>query len=403
MKNAPRIAGSLPLSAAVCALGLVYVLRPLTSLSIPGWQQNFQIPTSQVTSWVSLSVIVAAGFSLIAGKAIETRWRRLILPMALGLAGFGAIGLGLLEENPSLWVGFLLFVGPALGLASASVTGPGIAACCGLRLGAGTGWINGSALALQMLLLLALSWVMTSFGLKESFLVLGFLCLAALPLVFVALDLPNPPRWYGENSAESSAVEVSSMPLWPIYIAHLFCGFTATGLVETFLMPYALGCGLPPQMGAANYILMAFFGFVGLNWAGRLSETRSPHLLLAGLYLVRALSMVLLFGYWENVVGHLVLFAVIFGLVDLATLPILAKCLGSDESSGQGTKLGIRLGLLSLGHGVFAGLGALTGGVLFDIFGRYQQAWWLATAMMLVAAVLVGFSGFHNSAARFAK
>ena len=81
----------------------------------------------------------------------------------------------------------------------------------------------------------------------------------------------------------------------------------------------------------------------------------------------------------------LLIFAVLFGLLNFATLPVLAAIV----SRHLGVRImGLSLGLLFSGHSLGAAAGAFAGGWLFDLFARYDWVWNVAFALAILAGVL---------------
>ena len=81
----------------------------------------------------------------------------------------------------------------------------------------------------------------------------------------------------------------------------------------------------------------------------------------------------------------LFIFAVAFGLLDFATVPVIASLVASHIGLRA---MGLTMGLLTAGHALGGAAGAFLGGWLFDLFNRYDWVWIASLALALVAAVL---------------
>ncbi len=78
----------------------------------------------------------------------------------------------------------------------------------------------------------------------------------------------------------------------------------------------------------------------------------------------------------------LLLFAVVFGVVDYSTIPVTASLVASHI----GLKvMGLTMGLLSAGHSVAASLG----GYFFDKDATYDLIWMSSIALAIIAGTLV--------------
>lgn len=174
-----------------------------------------------------------------------------------------------------------------------------------------------------------------------------------------------------------------AIPPWNIG-AFSLCGFTTSGVVDVHFLPYAVACGFPPLASTTAYGVLGVANMVGVILFGWLADRSPPRMLLASMFFARAGSFVVLMhiaGDWSL----LLVFAVLFGLLNFATLPVLAAIVGQH----LGVRLmGLSLGLLFGGHSLGAAAGALMGGWLFDLFARYGWVWNVAFALAILAGVL---------------
>ena len=118
--------------------------------------------------------------------------------------------------------------------------------------------------------------------------------------------------------------------------------------------------------------------------AGWLTDRVNRVLLLASIYFIRALTFFLLVGTGAPY-EMLIAFAVLFGLVDYATVPVTV----SLAASHLGTRvLGLAMGLITCGHQLGSATGAIVGGLLFDANANYSAMWLAGVWSALGAAVL---------------
>ena len=99
---------------------------------------------------------------------------------------------------------------------------------------------------------------------------------------------------------------------------------------------------------------------------------------------MRALAFVLLM-YVAADISLLFTFAVLFGLVDLATVPVTVSLVVSHLGRRI---MGLAMGLIAGGHALGAAAGAYAGGVLFDLFSRYDWVWIVSLALSVSAALI---------------
>ncbi len=106
--------------------------------------------------------------------------------------------------------------------------------------------------------------------------------------------------------------------------------------------------------------------------------------MLAILYVTRAVSILLLLGTHQPYL--LLTFAVLFGLVDFATVApttLLVTAYFKRYSS-----IGFVIGLLSLSHQLGSALGAYIPGLVYKLTGEYQLAFAASILLLLLASLL---------------
>jgi predicted MFS family arabinose efflux permease len=82
----------------------------------------------------------------------------------------------------------------------------------------------------------------------------------------------------------------------------------------------------------------------------------------------------------------LVMFAILFGAVDYATVPVTASLVASHLGLRV---MGLAMGLISAGHSIGAAAGAFMGGYLFDLTLRYDWVWLSSLALAAGAGAMV--------------
>ena len=121
--------------------------------------------------------------------------------------------------------------------------------------------------------------------------------------------------------------------------------------------------------------------FLAFGW---LSDRVHRSRLLAAMFAGRALLFVLLLYVAGNPV-LLFMFALIFGILNFATLSPIASLVASHFGMrGMGLTLGLLFGVHSLG----AATGAIFGGFMFDLMARYDWVWLISIALAFIAAAV---------------
>lgn len=173
-----------------------------------------------------------------------------------------------------------------------------------------------------------------------------------------------------------------------LFWSFLICGFTTTGVIETHLLPFASFCGFPPVPSATAYGVLSLVNLFGMIGAGWLTDRMNRPLLLGAIYALRALTFILLSNLPGMSIEMLFAFAVFFGAVDYATVPVTASLVASHV----GLKLmGLAMGMISAGHAIGGAMGAFAGGYLFDQTGNYDLLWMASLWLAIGAGMMVVF------------
>jgi predicted MFS family arabinose efflux permease len=174
---------------------------------------------------------------------------------------------------------------------------------------------------------------------------------------------------------------LTTRAFWGLALPFFVCGVTTTGMIDTHLIPFAHDHGHSPALAGGAVALLAAFNILGTLASGPLADSCDGRLILAGLYASRALTLVLLLV--ADAGGWLLVFGVLFGLVDFATVAptqLLASQYFRDRS------LGFVFGMIFLVHQVGSAVGAWVPGFVHDRTGSYDLAFAAAIATLVGAA-----------------
>lgn len=170
---------------------------------------------------------------------------------------------------------------------------------------------------------------------------------------------------------------------WFLLLQFFVCGITTTGLMDTHLIPMSLDCGFSSNVTGMAVSLLAACNIAGILLSGVLADRLDNRIMLTVLYAVRALSLVILLNSHDTYM--LFIFAVVFGLVDFATVAptqLLATRYFHNYT------IGFILGWVFLSHQIGSALGAYIPGLLYDLTGTYQIAIYGAIVLCIIASVL---------------
>lgn len=378
------------------ALALAFSGRAALGLIMPVWQTEFGWTSSYISGVGATALIVMACVAPFAGRLVDRRGPQFTLNLGMGLIGVGSAIVALMTGKVMFTVGFAGFCGVGFGIVATHVVATAVTRSFSANRGLATGIATSGATGGQFLIVPLIAALLAYASWRWSFGTLALTSLALIPCIRASLRA-DAPKSAADRTEETSSNSMShdfgriirSPAFHVLFWSYLICGFTTTGVIETHLLPYAAWCGFPPIQSAAAYGLLSLVNFGGMIFAGWLTDRVHRPMLLGVIYLLRALTFIVLGALPGTSVEMLFAFAVLFGVVDYATIPVTASLVASHV----GIKvMGLAMGMISAGHSVGGALGAYLGGFVFDSTGDYATLWlmsvWLAAGAGLMAFLL---------------
>jgi predicted MFS family arabinose efflux permease len=329
-----------------------------------------------------------------AGRLVDRRGPRFTLNLGLGLLGIGCAIVALMNSKAMFVIGFAGFCAVGFGIVATHVVATAVTRSFSTNQGLATGVATSGATGGQFLIVPLIAALLAFASWRWSFGALALTSLALIPCIRMSLRAASPSDAAQEPdpTASGMAADLALILRRPtfhlLFWSFLICGFTTTGVVETHLLPFASFCGFPPIPSATAYGVLSLVNLIGMIAAGWLSDRVNRPMLLAAIYLLRALTFILLGNLPGSSVEMLFLFAVLFGAVDYATVPVTASLV----TSHIGIKvMGLAMGMISAGHAIGGAMGAYLGGFVFDTSGGYGILWTGSVWLAVGAGVLVLF------------
>jgi MFS family permease len=225
--------------------------------------------------------------------------------------------------------------------------------------------------------------LISGYGWLSALLVFALMAFLMVPLG-AALAGRNAAAQESDQSIGAALAEATQhRGFWLLTASFFVCGFQ-TIFVMTHLPAYLVDKGFTAGQGMAALAVIGLFNIVGSAGAGALGGIYSKRLLLAWIYVVRAVAIGVFIAAPLTAAGTY-LFAAVLGLTWLGTVPLTNSLVGQIF----GLKfLSTLFSIAFLGHQLGAFIGAWAGGAIFDITGSYQPVWLAAIALSLLAAVL---------------
>jgi len=221
--------------------------------------------------------------------------------------------------------------------------------------------------------------------------VLVGLSLFLLPMAMLTgrVDRIPQPASQRPGFGEVIGIALSNRRFVVLCCTYFVCGLQLIFL-NTHLPNYLALCGQDPMLGATAFSIIGGVNIVGSWTAGWLGGKYPKHILLGTLYLLRSLTITAYFLYPPTPTSTIV-FAAVMGMLWLGVIPLVSGYVA--ELFGTRTMATI-LGLSFVIHQAGSVLGAMGGGVIFDLFGSYDVAWRIGVTIGLIAGIVqIAFGG----------
>ncbi len=224
--------------------------------------------------------------------------------------------------------------------------------------------------------------LIASVGWQSALLWLAVGILFIIPLAFAVTGTNGAPaggQSVGESLREATRTASFHFLFWSFFV----CGFQ-TAFVMLHLPAFVVDSGMSANVGMTAVALIGLFNIAGSFLSGWLGGIYSKKWLLAGIYALRVVAILAILMLPLTTVT-LYVFAAAMGLLWLGTVPLTNGLVGHIFGMKY---VGMLYGLVFLGHQIGGFLGAWLGGWIFDAFGSYELAWWLAIGLSVAAALL---------------
>ncbi len=392
--------------AAVTFLALVgaAAFRAVPGVLIDPLRDEFGWSVSTISAAVAVNMALYGLTAPFAAALMERFGIRRVVVAALLLT---AVGSGLTVFMTASWQLVLLW-GFAVGLGTGSMALSLVATVTGrwfvARRGLVSGILTAGGATGQLVFLPVVAAVAeTSGGWRAASLGTTAAALAVVPLVLwllrdrprdvgavpyggTAADDVDPVRTGAARTAlRGLASAARSRPFWLLAAGFFICGLSTNGLVQPHFIPAAHDHGMPVTTAATLLAVVGVFDIAGTVLSGWLTDRVDPRVLLLAYYGLRGLSLFALptlFGPDLHV--SMVAFIVFYGLDWVATVPpTLALC-----REHFGARAPVVFGWVFASHQLGSAFAAYGGGVIRDVTGSYDLAWFLAGGLCLLAAAM---------------
>ncbi|MFD6162972.1 MFS transporter [Nocardia sp. NPDC060256] len=394
----------------VAGVGFIALLGAAAFRSVPSvlmdpLHEEFGWSHGTIGSAVSLNLLLYGLISPFAAALMDRFGIRKVVSGALLLVAAGA-GLTVFMTQPwHLMLTWGLLVGVGVGSMSmpfvATITGRWFVRQRGLV----TGVLTAAGATGQLVFLPLISMLAHEHGWRLPSLIVAGTALAVVPLVLLFIrDFPSDvgvtaygaepgsvvgvrtSATVGASRAITVLVKIARTPgFWLLAGGFAVCGASTNGLVGTHFVSAAHDHGMPPTAAASLLATVGIFDVAGTIASGWLTDRIDPRYLLIGYYVLRGLSLLIL----PSLLGphtqpSLWVFIIFYGLDWVATVPptvVLCRELFGNDGP-------VAFGWVFASHQIGAAVAATGAGVIRDVQGSYNLAWYLAGGLCATAAVM---------------
>ena len=346
------------------AFGLM--LRPMS--------EDLAVSRATLSLAVAAFMVVSAAAMPFVGRLVD-RWslRGTIAVAAVA----GAAGLALMGQAQAPWQVFPVYgLVYALGNAGTSIA-PVVVMVSGWfvnRRGIATSAaVAGNAIG-QLVIVAALASALSAVGWRNAYTILAVAnAVVLLPLALLVIR-PAPPLTLRQALASREYLLLAAI--------YAVCGFQDF-LVVTHIVAFAQDQGLGDVLAGNLLAWMGVMGLLGILAAGLMADAFGAARPTAMCFLLRIAAFGLILPLQSA--PAILAFGLLYGFTFLITAPLTVVFLGNIYGPHR---LGTLTGTISMIHQIAGGLGALTGGWIYDLSGSYNAAFALMLALSLVATGL---------------
>ena len=238
----------------------------------------------------------------------------------------------------------------------------------------------------QFAVVLPTMWMNKEFGWETSLLVLSTISISLLLLLPLLnnTNVTNNKKEEFQNSLQNTLMFSLKERNYILLIMGFFvCGFHVT-FIALHLPADLMFKGISAEVAGWSLAIIGVTNIIGTLTFGWLGTKVKKPVPLASIYLMRSLTITIFILSPPSATVAL-LFGAVIGILWLATVPMTNAIILSFIGPKY---LATLSGICFICHQLGAVLGAWLGGRFFDIYGSYENMWWLSVALGIVGFLL---------------
>ena len=238
----------------------------------------------------------------------------------------------------------------------------------------------------QFAVVIPTMWINEQYGWQTSLIVLALITISLLlllPLLNNTDEKNSNAQNLGTNLQQTLMFSLKDKNYILLVLGFFVCGFHVT-FIALHLPTDLISKGISYEIAGWSLAIIGvtnIIGTIGFGWLGGKVKKPMP---LSIIYLLRALTITI-FVLSPPSPFIALLFGAVIGILWLATVPMTNAIILSFIGPKY---LATLSGICFICHQIGAVLGAWLGGRFFDIYGSYENMWWLSVALGIIAFLL---------------
>ena len=381
-------------------------IRATPSVLILPLEHEFGWSRTTISMVISLNIALYGLIGPFSAAAMQRYGLRPMVLGALALLAVGTFASTMMSMPWHMMLAWGVLVGAGSGVAANTLAATIVGRWFEARRGLAMGLLTASAATGQMVFLPLMAYMVDHVGWRAVAFMVAAIAALAIPLV--ALLLPERPQdiglsTYGSNAPILAEARVETKnPLtiafaalgkamrirdfWLLFFSFFICGMSTNGYIGSHFIAMCGDFGILAVGGASILATMGMLDLIGTTLSGWLSDRFNARVLLFWYYGLRGIALIFLPHAFGLAYYGLPIFAVIYGLDWIATVPPTVR-LANDVFGKLAAP--IVFGWIVAGHQLGAASATMLAGYLRNSLGSYNLSSMLMGAACLVAAVMV--------------